>query len=132
VVMPESDDASKALPRLEWLGDKPAVMWRALSAPDGFPCLIQRIGAEWSEWDRLHQATAAWSPFNYQLSTRLFRGGESIGVAQGQRFVFRPDGSLDASPLGGEERTRFLVEELGISETIAAKVPRDRDVPPRP
>lgn len=132
MVSPASDDVSKALPRLEWLGDKPAVIWRALSAPDGFPCLIQRIGAESSEWDRLHQATAAWSPFNYQLSTRLLRGGESIGVAEGQRFVFRPDGSLDASPLGSEERTRFLVEELGISEMVAARVPSDRGVPPRP
>ena len=132
MVGPGSDDASKTLPRLEWLGDKPAVMWRVLSAPDGFPCLIQRIGAEWDDWDRLHQATAAWSPFNYQLSTRLLRRGESIGVAQGQRFVFRADGSLDASPLVGEERTRFLVEEMGIAETIAAKVPRDRSVPQRP
>jgi len=39
------------------------------------------------------------------------------------------NGSLE---FGGEERTRFLVEELGISEMIAAKVPRDRGVPPRP
>ncbi len=131
MVGPGSDDASKTLPRLEWLGDKPAVMWRVLSAPAGFPCLIQRIGAEWDAWDRLHQATAAWSPFNYQLSARLLRRGETIGVAQGQQFVFRADGSLAASPLVGEERTRFLVEEMGIAETIAAKVPRDRRVPQR-
>lgn len=132
VVKPERDGASQALPRLEWHGDQPAVIWRALSAPDGFPCVIRRIGAEWGEWDRLHQATAAWSPFNYQLTTRLMRGGETIGVAKGQRFVFRTDGSLDASPVEGEERTRFLVEELGISESIAARVPRDRAVPSRP
>jgi N-hydroxyarylamine O-acetyltransferase len=133
MVRPQNDDNTpQALPRLEWIGDEPAVIWRALSAPGGFPCLIKRIGSEWGEWDRLHQATADWSPFNYQLSIRLLRGGETIGVAQGQRFVFRADGSLDASPIVGEQRTLFLIEDLGISEMVAVKVPRDRDFPQRP
>jgi N-hydroxyarylamine O-acetyltransferase len=128
---PGSDVGSTPLPRFEWFGDKPAVRWRALSAPDGFPCRIDRIGADWHEWDALHQRTKAWSPFNYQLTARLLRGHESVGAAQGQRFVFQRDGTLDALPLEGEARTRFLVEELGISERIARRVPRDRPVPPR-
>jgi N-hydroxyarylamine O-acetyltransferase len=132
IVGPETDGGSKALPRLEWLADKPAVLWRALNAPNGFPCRIDRIGADVDEWDRLHERTAAWSPFNFQLSARLLRGDESIGAARGQRFVFQQDGTLAVSPLEGEERTRFLVKEMGISETIAAKVPRDRAIPARP
>ncbi len=74
-IRPEGqEDASEPLPRLSWLDAKPAVVWRMLMAPDGFPCRIERIGADAEEWDALHQRTAAWSPFNYQLSVRLLRG----------------------------------------------------------
>jgi hypothetical protein len=37
-----------------------------------------------------------------------------------------------ASPLDRAGRTRFLIEELGISEEIASRVPDDRPTPPRP
>ena len=90
------------LPRFEWLDGKAAVRWRALNAPEGFPCRIERIGATWEEWDSLHQRTAAWSPFNYMLNARLLRGGDSIGAARGQRYVFRADGSHVVSPLEGD------------------------------
>ncbi len=120
------------LPRFEWLDEKPAVRWRAPNAPEGFPCRFERIGAGWAEWDSLHQATAAWSPFNYMLNARLLSGGESIGAARGQRYVFKADGSHVTTPLEGEMRTRFLVEELGISRSVAERVPADRPVPPRP
>ena len=89
-------------------------------------------GATRKEWDSLHQRTAEWSPFNYMLNARLLRGGDSIGAARGQRYVFAADGAQVASPLEGDARTRFLVEELGISEAIAYRVPADRPVPPRP
>jgi N-hydroxyarylamine O-acetyltransferase len=132
-IRPEGEeDASEPLPRLSWRGAKPAVVWRMLMAPDGFPCRIERIGADAEEWDALHQRTVAWSPFNYQLSARLLRGHASIGAASGQRFRFEPDGSLEASPLTAGERVRFLVEEIGIAEEVALRVPPDRPVPPRP
>lgn len=135
ICMPDPGDAwddGAPLPRFEWLGGKAAVRWRALNAPEGFPCRIERIGATWEDWDSLHQRTAAWSPFNYMLNARLLRGGASIGAARGQRYVFRADGSHVVSPLEGDARTHFLVEELGISEEIARRVPADRPVPPRP
>ena len=121
-----------SLPRFEWLEGAPSVRWRMLSAPDGFPCRIDRIGAGFDEWDELHQHTARWSPFNYELSARLLRGGRSIGAAGGQRFAFDADGTLSASPLEGDERARFLVDELGISAEVAGRLPADRPVPPRP
>ncbi len=120
------------LPRFEWLDGSPAVVWRTLNAPAGFRCRIERIGAGVAEWDTLHQRTGAWSPFNYQLNVRLVRGDASVGVSDGQRFAFDPSGSLSASRLDHDERLRFLVEEIGISEEIAVQVPDDRDVPPRP
>ena len=120
------------LPRFEWLDDNPSVVWRTLSAPDGFRCRIDRIGADAVEWDALHQRTGTWSPFNHQLSVRVMRGDASVGVSAGQRFSFDPTGSLSASQLERDRRVRFLVEEIGISEEIAARVPDDGPVPPRP
>lgn len=132
IAVPREIDRSLSPPRFDLVDGKPAVFWRILRAPDGFPCRIDRIGADRSEFDLLHQRTAAWSPFNYQLSARLTRANVSFGVEAGQRFLIHPDGTFDASPLEGEERLRFLVEHMGIAEAIALRVPADRPVPPRP
>jgi N-hydroxyarylamine O-acetyltransferase len=118
------------LPRLEWVDGKPAVMWRMVRAPDGFPCRIDRIGAGADEFDERHRRTRDWSPFNYMLTARLVRGGTSIGIEAGQRFVLTTRG-LEAAPIEGEERARYLAEELGIDPSVAARVPPDRPVPPR-
>jgi N-hydroxyarylamine O-acetyltransferase len=124
--------AAGPLPRFEWLDRRPAVVWRTLAAPDGFRCRIDRVDVNTAEWDALHQRTAGWGPFNYQLNARVMRGDTSLGFSSGQWFVFGADGALSASPLGREARIRFLVEELGISEELADRVPDDRPVPPRP
>ncbi len=121
-----------ALPGFEWLGDSPAVVWRTLAAPGGTRCRIDRIGADAEEWDLLHQRTTAWSPFKYQLNVRVLRGSTGLGFSQGQRFTFDADGSLSASRLDRDGRIRFLVEEIAISEEIAARVPDDLPTPPRP
>ena len=132
IAEPVDARADGPLPRLEWLGDDPAVLWRTLGAPEGFRCRIDRIGVAAGEWDALHQRTGEWSPFNYELSVRVRRGDRSLGASSGQRFTFDSDGSLSVSQLDAGERLRFLVEEIGISEQIAAGIPDDRPVPPRP
>jgi hypothetical protein len=119
------------LPRLDWVDGRPAVMWRMVRAPQGFPCRIDRIGAGADEFDELHRRTRDWSPFNYMLTARLMRAQTSIGIEAGQRFVIREPG-LDAIPIEGEERVRYLADELGIDPLVAARVPPDRPVPPRP
>jgi hypothetical protein len=53
-------------------------------------------------------------------------------AASGRRFPLSRDGSLESSPLEGEERVGFLVAEIGIAEEVARRVPPDRPVPPRP
>jgi N-hydroxyarylamine O-acetyltransferase len=120
------------LPRFAWLQGAPAVWWRSPSAVQGFPCRIDRIGASASEWDALHERTRGWGPFNFGLHARVLRGGTSVGVAAGQRFALGADGSSSAAPLDAEGRVRFLVEELGVAEEIARRVPVDRPLPPRP
>jgi N-hydroxyarylamine O-acetyltransferase len=120
------------LPRLEWLDGKPAVIWRTLRVPDGFPCRIERIGAGNAEWDAFHRESGVWSPFNFELSARVVRGPATIGVSPGQQFAIEADGSISASPQDHAARQRFLIEELGISEDVARRLPDDRPVPPRP
>jgi N-hydroxyarylamine O-acetyltransferase len=120
------------LPRLEWLDGKPALIWRTLRVPEGFPCRIERIGADTAEWDAFHRQSGAWSPFNFELSARVMRGATTIGVSPGQRFAIDANGSISASPQDHAARQRFLVDELGISEDVARRLPDDRPVPPRP
>jgi hypothetical protein len=132
--IPESGQpvAQGRMPRFEWLDGKPAVFWQTRRAPDGFPCRIERIGAEAAECDALHRRSGVWSPFNYELSARLIRGRTIIGVSPGERFAIAEDGTISASELDRAGRLAFLVDELGIAEEIARRVPDDRPVPPRP
>lgn len=129
---PEEPVSPGPLPRFEWLEGQPSVVWRMLTVPDGFPCRIEQVGADAQEWDELHQRTASWSPFNYQLNVRLLRGDLSIGIASGKRFEFDKDGLVSATPLDRDGRRRFLTEEIGISVEVADLVPDDSPVPPRP
>jgi N-hydroxyarylamine O-acetyltransferase len=132
--IPEPSEPAGAgpLPRFEWLDGSPSVVWRTPNAPDGFPCRFDRVGADDAECDALHRRTAEWSPFNYELNVRLLRGGTSIGIASGQRFEIDGDGSVSNSILDRAARVQFLVEEVGISEELARRVPDDLPVPPRP
>ena len=120
-----------SLPRFEWLDGQPAVVWRTLSVPDGFPCRIERIGADHAEWDAFHRESGVSSPFNFELSARVMRATATIGVSPGERFTIEADGSITTSPQDHAARRRFLIEELGISEDTAHRLPDDRPVPPR-
>jgi len=122
----------EVLPRVEWRNGRTTVIWRTLVAPDGFPCRFERIGVDPGEWDALHQQTAGWGPFNFAANTRVLRGTTAVGYALGQQFALDPDGVVSVEALDRTGRDRFLVEELGISEELVARVPDDRPLPPRP
>jgi N-hydroxyarylamine O-acetyltransferase len=128
IASPEERLGVGPLPRFFWLDGQPAVLWRSLGAPEGFPCRIDRVGALREEWDALYERTRGGSFFNYQLNARIMRGPKSIGASGGRRFSFDDDGSLTSSPLDRDGRIRFLVDELGVAEEIAAQVPDDREV----
>ena len=129
---PKDARAVEPLPASVWSGGKPTVLWRTLAAPEGFPCRIDRLRADAEEWDALHQRTAVWSPFNFALNVRTLRGAASVGIASGMRFTIDRSGPLSTARIDRDERIRFLVEEVGISEEIASRVPDDRPTEPRP
>lgn len=113
-------------------GGKWVVRWRSPFAPDGFDCRIDSLAADAPAFAALHETTRAWSPFNFELFVRVHRDGGVLGAARGNRIRFAPDGDVIQEPLASAERQRFLVEEVGISEAFAARVPEDVPMPPPP
>jgi N-hydroxyarylamine O-acetyltransferase len=132
IPLPNEPADSGPLPRLEWLDGSPAVIWRTVRSPGGFPCRIERVGVEAAEFEALHRQSAVWSPFNYELSGRLMRARATVGISGLERYEFEENGPISASMVDRAGRERFLVEELGISEEIARRLPDDRPAPPRP
>ena len=129
---PKESQTVGLLPASVWLNGRPTVLWRTLAAPEGFPCRIDRIPDDAEEWDALHQRTAVWSPFNFGLNARTLRGAASVGIASGMRFTIDRSGLLSTTRIDRDGRIRFLVDELGISEEIASRVPDDCPMAPRP
>jgi N-hydroxyarylamine O-acetyltransferase len=106
--------------------------WRPLHRPSGMPCRIDTIGVDDREFDDRHEMTRVWSFFNYALYVRVLRGHTSVGFAAGRRVEIGSDGSVRATPLEAEERDRFLVREVGMSEEIVDGLPGDDPIPPPP
>ena len=120
---------STGLPRVELHGDTFIVIWRTPRAPAGFPCRIDRIGLGAADFEDFHQRTAAWSPFNYALTARRNFDRSPVAFAAGKRFAFLPN---DDIAITERPREQFLIDELHISPTLVARIPPDRETPPRP
>jgi N-hydroxyarylamine O-acetyltransferase len=111
------------------------VRWRPLHMPNDLECSVYRLDtldATPEAFSELHERTRAWSPFNYELYLRRNRGQAVIGIARGKRVEFDAAGRFHARALDARERLRYLVEELGIAEALAARLPADRPTPPPP
>jgi N-hydroxyarylamine O-acetyltransferase len=108
------------------------VTWRAAHRAGGLDCRIDSLDGTAPVFRELHEQTRTWSPFNYQLHARVNRGDGVLSASGDQRTEFDASGAAHVSTLDAEGRTRFLVEELGISEALAARVPEDRPMPPPP
>lgn len=106
------------------------VWWRALHKPDGFECRCEWFGAQGSELRDFYERTRGWSPFNYELTARVNRGDEVIGVSFGKAVTLHDNGQVTQASIPHEERMRLLVEEIGMSEEIVSQIPEDVPTPP--
>lgn len=113
-------------------GAKWLLRWRSPFAPDGMDCRIESLAGDAAAFHSYHAATQGWSPFNFQLFARIHRDGGVIGVARGERFDFAANGALTRAPMDRAARLAFLIDELGVSEELAARVPDDVPMPPPP
>jgi N-hydroxyarylamine O-acetyltransferase len=108
------------------------IRWRPLHKLDGLDCRIDRFDAEADIFSQFHEQSRAWSPFNYSLYVRTNGEASVKGAAFGQRVDIDASGAAAQRPLRASERIRFLVEEIGIHEELAAMVPPDLATPPPP
>ncbi len=108
------------------------IRWRPLHKPEGIDCRIDQFDSEAATFRQRHEHSRGWSPFNYELHVRMNRGTSVIGTAFGQRIEIDESGVAVQSPLPVRERIRFLVEEIGIHEELAAMVPPDVPTPRPP
>lgn len=108
------------------------VTWWPLHVPDSLDCRLGRIGASAQEFRSLHEATRGWSPFNFELYVRVVRGDATGGLCFGRRARLDGTGARTSEPVGEAERRRYLVDEVGMSEEIAIRVPPDVPTPPPP
>ena len=111
----------------EWI-----IRWRPLHKPDGFECRIEKMDVPGKTFSDLHESSRRWSPFNYQLYARLNGHDSVIGTGFGQRVEIDAAGRVSQRPLESDERIRFIVEELGMREELAAQLPPDRPTPAPP
>lgn len=106
--------------------------WRPVHAENGIDCRIDELGVGADRFRALHEATCGWSPFNFSLYARLNRGDRVVGAAFGQRVEIGADGRFARRALDPDERLRLLVEDLGVDEALARRLPPDAALTPPP
>jgi N-hydroxyarylamine O-acetyltransferase len=108
------------------------VRWRPLHFPDGIDCRIEQLSASEEEFRCAHEATRAWSPFNFEIHFRRLRGESLVGFAMGRYVEIDGAGRVTDRPVSSDERNRMLVAQFGIAESIVAQLPADVPTPPPP
>ncbi|MFO0688570.1 MAG: hypothetical protein U0900_07670 [Myxococcota bacterium] len=108
------------------------VRWRSPFAPGGMDCRIESLESDAATYRAYHEGTRGWSPFNYELFVRTPRTGGMLLAVRGERIAIDAAGRESRARLAGEERVRFLVEEVGLAESLARRLPEDVPTPPPP
>jgi N-hydroxyarylamine O-acetyltransferase len=106
-------------------GGRWVVTWPSLHRPEGFDCRIERFGATADEFRALYEPTRERSGFNTALYVRLNGDGTAFGAIGERRIEIAGPGDVTERTVAGEDRIRFLVEEVGIDEETARRLPPD-------
>lgn len=115
------------------LADGQAVIrWRPPRRPQGLDCRIDQLGVDRAQFAALHERTRRWSPFNFELYAQTHRSDTTVASVKGRRIVRDASGVESETPFEGAERLRWLVDVLGIAESLAVRLPPDRATPPPP
>lgn len=101
------------------------VFWHSAHRPDGIWCRIERIDVPIADFNQYHERTRTFSRFNSSLYVRLNQPSNTTTIAFGERVVIGSDGHLSRTTLSDEGRTQSLVEDFGIAEELAARLPAD-------
>jgi N-hydroxyarylamine O-acetyltransferase len=108
------------------------VGWRSPFTLEPMDCRIESLAGDAAAFRTHHEATRAWSPFNFQLMVRVWRGDGILNATRGERIFIAADGSVSRTLLDRGARLKLLIEEAGFSEELAKQVPDDLPTPPPP
>jgi N-hydroxyarylamine O-acetyltransferase len=108
------------------------IRWNPLMRSDLLDCRYNLYDVTPAQFSAFHEATRAWSPFNFGLNLNVVRDGGCIGATADHRVAIDATGTTTRTPFTPETRARFLIEEVGISEETVAALPPDIQMPPPP
>jgi len=111
--------------------DRRILRWKPFFA-DHLDCRIESLTGTTADFSTYHEATRGWGPFNYSVSVRTIRDDRMIGMAFGECGEVDAQGRRRVTAFEADGRTRFLIEEIGISEEMAVRCPADETMPPPP
>jgi N-hydroxyarylamine O-acetyltransferase len=102
-----------------------SISWRPLHMPDGCKCRIEDFSVARNIFEQLNEKSRRQSPFNDALYIRLNTVLSVVGILGDKSIVFNSSGEVVEKLLTHERRCELLIEEMGISEEIIAKIPHD-------
>ncbi len=108
--------------------DRFEVIWymgHSRKRPLPFRIQPEHDGASHAFFLSRYERTKQVSPFNQVLYITRHFPDSILTVGGMKKFVVSTDGSVTATEIIADERSRILVEELGISEEMAHKLPDD-------
>ena len=92
---------------------------------EGLSCRIEQLDVSTRDFDDYHEVTSTNSLFNSALYIRMNQPEKITGVAFGERVTVDGDGQAHKAPLLESDRVRVQIEEFGIPEEMAVKIPFD-------
>lgn len=107
------------------------VRWVPLHRFTEIDCKIDYYPTDDADFQKRHEQTRGWSPFNYELTVRKAFGNKMLGICSGQRAEFK-DGEIIFSDLSDDEKRTFLIDQLGLAEELVLRLPADQPTPPPP
>ena len=100
-----------------------SIGWRPLHMLDGCTCRIEAFPVTGKSFRHRNEASRKQSPFNDALYIRLNTAERVIGITANMSVVISPSGKVVQTHLSHENRSKLLIENMGISEEILSKLP---------
>ena len=101
------------------------LLWHPPHRIEGLWCRLEKLDVSTLDFNCYHEVTRTNSLFNSALYIRMNQPEEIATVAFGERVTVGRDGQARKAPLPKSGRVRVLIEEFGISEEMAVKIPPD-------
>ncbi len=100
-----------------------SIRWRPLHMLDGCICRIERFPVTRKTFRQLNEISRKQSPFNDALYIRLNTAESVMGISGNTSIVFSSSGKVVKTQLSYQNRSKLLIETMGISEEILSKLP---------